>query len=413
VFVEVPRDLVGQLVQPFSMHPARDPDRARDDDAAAIAAHVVEELGRARRPVMLVGERMRHHARARELVVELAETLRIPYATNAFAKGVLDETHPLSLGVYNGVFGNGEARAYLEREADYVLELFTSVVAQDTSTAFGTGTYDPARRSRHTVLRGSAADGSDVANVLEVVLEASVERFDPPPFRGMETNDELPADEPLGFHVLARALDECQRAAHVPFVYLPEIGNAYFASFGLRTRASSIGRSWITNPWYAAMGTSLPYAREVALTLRERDADDLPVVLIGDGGFHFQSSELARFQADRLGGVVVLLRNNLFHLGKMGDGPMYRSSAEDFDAAALARAYGATYRLAETAGDLREAFAAALDDRPRLYLFELPLPTTEATQSPEIRLLNLYIRARGGDPAARTAWEALVAGSPT
>lgn len=409
VFIEVPRDLVPQLVQPFSLRPTRPDDPEHEADADAIAEHVVEELRKSRKPVILLGERMRHHPRIRSLVGQLIENFQIPYATNAFAKGVLDEAHPLALGVYNGAFGARRARAFIEQEADYVLELCTSVVAQETSTAFGTGTYAPARGSRHTVLRGSSPTAHDVELVLERVLRAKLARFD----TGLQVRphaDDLPNDTTLGFHVLARALDQCQDESSVPFVYLPEVGNSFFTSFGLTTRASALGRGWLTNPWYAAMGSALPYAREVGHALRDIGAPDMPVVLIGDGGFHFQSSELVRLQADGLSVLVVLLRNNVFHLGKMSDGSIYRSSSEAFDAGALATAYGATYRLACTVGELRAAFASALSDRSRSHLVEVPVPTSEETQSDELRLLNLYIRARGGDPEARTRWQGIADG---
>ena len=407
VFVEIPRDLVGRLVQPFPVHSTRTQDDAPDADSDAIAAHVLFELGRAKRPVVLVGERVRHHARPRALVGALIEALQIPYATNAFAKGMLDETHPLALGVYNGVFGDAHARSVIERDADYVLEVCTSIVAQETATALGTGTYRPAGRARHTILRGSSPRGDDVAAVLERVLAACIKPLGAVP-QGPPRPSALDDDTPLGFHVLARALNACQSDSACPFVYVPEVGNAYFASFGLRTRQSALGRSWITNPWYAAMGTSLPYAREIALALRDIDAPDLPVVLIGDGGFHFQSSELARLQSDRLCCAVLLLRNNVFHLGKVSDGAIYRSSGTDFDASALSRAYGASYRAAPTVGELRAAFADATADRTRVHLIEVPVPTSEETQSDEIRLINLYIRSRRGDPVAQEAWQALV-----
>ncbi len=410
VFVEVPRDLIAQLVQPLS---PRRPSTFTDVDAegaGAIAEHIVQELRNARHPVLLVGERMRRSKALRTLTRTLIDRLQLPYATNAFAKGVLDERDPLCVGVYNGIFGNRRARAYVEDRADYVFELCTSVVAQDTATAFGTGTYRPASKARHTVLRGSAADGSDVERVLEHILATMTS--EPVGYRPSQPPERVPVspDEPLGFHVLASALDECQDACEDAFVYLPEIGNSYFASFGLHTRASSLGRSWLTNPWYAAMGNAIPYAREVALSLRDRGATDVPIVMIGDGGFHFQSSELARIQADGLFAIVLLVRNNIFHLGKIGDGAIYKSSSEHFDASALAKAYGGSYRLASRASDLRNAFKDATRDRQRWHLIEVPVPTTNETQSEEIRLLNLYIQARGGNAQAQANWEQLVEG---
>ncbi|WP_042145580.1 MULTISPECIES: hypothetical protein [unclassified Pseudoalteromonas] len=53
---------------------------------------------------------------------------------------MFDEFSPLCLGAYNGVFTQTSGKDYIESQTDYVLEIATSILAQDSNTAFGTGT---------------------------------------------------------------------------------------------------------------------------------------------------------------------------------------------------------------------------------------------------------------------------------
>jgi acetolactate synthase-1/2/3 large subunit len=61
---------------------------------------IVEALGRAKRPVVLVG----HEARdaVQDVLVHVVERLRAPTLTTYKAKGVFPETHPLSAGIVTG-----------------------------------------------------------------------------------------------------------------------------------------------------------------------------------------------------------------------------------------------------------------------------------------------------------------------
>lgn len=122
-------------------------------------------------------------------------------------------------------------------------------------------------------------------------------------------------------------------------MYCPEVGNSYFTSYGLKVRSSSIGKGWLTNPWYGAMGTALPYARVVAQRLQDNGDTDKAVVIIGDGGFHFQLNELIHFMKDNTNITIIYMRNNIFHLGKSSDAKIYHCNDAEFDVHKLVSAY--------------------------------------------------------------------------
>ena len=214
-------------------------------------------------------------------------------------------------------------------------------------------------------------------------------------------------DDRLSFNNLTAALNTLQDESDNAFIYLPEIGNSFFASFSLKTKASQLGRSWLTNPWYAAMGTSIPYARSTCHAIQDRKTSDIPVIITGDGGFHFQSNELIHFLREDLFVILIYMNNKIFHLGKTGDSNIYNCSDDRFDPISLVKAYGGRGWKCSTWKEFKKTFQDACKERKGINLIEIPTGISDAEQSPEIQLLNLYIKSRNGDPASIEAWKKL------
>ena len=221
----------------------------------------------------------------------------------------------------------------------------------------------------------------------------------------------MPQDDRIDFNNLAATLNEIQGQQQMPLVYLPEVGNSYFASYSLKVRESVLGRSWLTNPWYGAMGTALPYARVVSQRLKEISNDDYSkkeraVVIIGDGGFHFQLNELIHFLKDKTDVIIIYMRNNIFHLGKSGNGKIYHCNDENFDVHHIVSAYQGQSKSCITVADFKDTFMA-FQQCTGVSLIEVLADPVESKQSNEMRLLNLYIKAKNGQPEAMNKWQKL------
>ncbi len=137
---------------------------------------------------------------------------------------------------------------------------------------------------------------------------------------------------------------------------------------------------------------------------------DRVVVITGDGGFHFQLNELIHFQKQGLAVTIIYMRNDIFHLGKSGDGPIYHCSSGGFDVLQLVRAYGGDGKRCSTVGEFSAYYRACLDGNQGIRLIEVPCSTAPEHQCRELTLLNLYIKSRNGDPASVDAWQALCSG---
>lgn len=407
VYVEIPRDIVFSQSQPIDLPKSLEVATKETlllSGAEHIAEHIKNKLSSSQRPLIYIGEKIKYNRNLLEKVKNFCHTHQIPYATNLFAKGLLDETSPLSLNMYNGIFSTDRTRQYIEQEVDYILEICTGIMTQDASSAFATAdTYIDTFQNK-TLLKGTQSQCFDVLEVFTILEETFTGLFSslPPQSKLKDFEDETP----ISLSNICDVLNLYHNKVKENFIYIPEIGNSFFASFSLITSKSSIIRSWLTNPWYAAMGTSLPFARVICNRLKNgKIKNDVPIIITGDGGFHFQLNELIHFLREDLFVVIILLRNDIFHLGKGSNSTMYNCSDSRFNYSKLIESYNGTYLKAESIKTLHLAFDSCLTKRKGVNFIELPVSTDPCDQCKEIKLLNLYIKARSGDPESIKKWE--------
>ena len=254
-----------------------------------------EMLAAARRPVAVIGAsamRLRNPGLLRSVI----ERHRLPFATTTMAKGLISETHPLSLGCIE------RARRQVQRErlraADLVVGLGYDVVEVEYEAWIG--------KVPLLALDVDAVDAdASVTLAHEVVgdLDASLEWL----VAQSPARPEWAADMP------ARHREHFQRALRPPVAgfaphhaidvvreVLPRDG---ILAFDVGAHTHQIASQWtapaprtflITNGW-SSMGFGLPAAIAAKLACPERAV----VALIGDGCFQMTVGEVA--VARRLG----------------------------------------------------------------------------------------------------------------
>ncbi len=407
VFIEIPRDQVFQKTQPIQL-----PKLVGEicgcehvlTGSELVVDAIIEKLASAQFPVLYLGDRLKHNKTLQRLLMAFANKFNIPYATSWFAKGIFDEFDSLCLGAYNGVFTQSSGRDYIENKVDYVIDVASSILPQDSNIAFATGTHKIELLTNKTLLKGGTLLEQDLIEIFQLLLQRHEKVFDffAPELECKTVNFEHEVD----FNNLASTLNHIQSQTHTALVYLPEVGNSYFASYSLKVKQSSLGRGWLTNPWYGAMGTALPYARVVAQRIQDNAKDERAVVIIGDGGFHFQLNELIHFLKDKTDVTIIYMRNNVFHLGKSGDDAIYHCNDERFDVHQVIQGYQGHSTTINTTGDFISRFEETLK-RSGISLIEVLAKPIEEKQCHEIRLLNLYIKAKNGQADALEQWQAL------
>lgn len=413
VYIEIPRDLVHQPTQALTLPSdlaAFQTQTLNLSGAELIAAQIEAKLSQAKYPLVFLGEKLRLNKALLNNIIEFCHQHDLPYATSWFGKGMLDEYDPLCLGSYNGVFSKLEHQAYIDEQVDYVLELGSAIFPSDTNNAFSSQTHTIDNHPNKTMVKGTAKWEQDILVVMKQLQSyyrsESTPKLESKPLLPRKNELTFDGDSALGYYNIAACINRVQRQLQRSFIFVPEVGNSLFASFELETGASDIGRSYLANPWYAAMGTSLPYARAISDQLAQLGSQQTILVLTGDGGFNFQANELINLQKQGANAVIVYMRNNIFHLGKAGDAAIYACNDVGFDPKMLIAAYGGKGHHCQSCGQFIDTLATCAEIGG-LHLIEVPTGLDLALQSDTTKKLNCYIGYRNGDPEATKQWQAL------
>jgi 5-guanidino-2-oxopentanoate decarboxylase len=358
VHIEVPTDvLAAPVTEDWRPRPAP-PRPAPGEGELALAIALLE---RAERPLVLVGGGALD---AGEAIVAVAERLGAPVITSLAAKGLIPDSHPLSLGSTLWL----EATKACLAEADVVLALGTELAATDY-LAKGLEILgrlirvdiDSAKLvDRHSAETAILANAAATAKA----IAAGLADKSTPGWRGAakkrvaqvrQTN--LDAASPLQRSHLKvlRALrtvlpdDAVVTADMTQLVYT---GNCFFPV--------ERPRGWIYPAGYGTLGFALPVAIGARLAAPERPT----VALAGDAGFLYTVQELATAVELGLPLVVVLWNNQA--LGQIRDDMLAKGIPEigviqrNPDFLKLARAFGCQAARPESLAALGPELTAAL-----------------------------------------------------
>ncbi|MFI8915099.1 thiamine pyrophosphate-binding protein [Streptomyces sp. NPDC053513] len=365
VHVEVPLDLLETVEPagpvrraPLAGPPAPDP---------AAVGRAAEVLRAARRPALVLGGGAR--AAAAECAA-LAEELGAPVVTTANGKGVVDERHPLSLGV--SLHSPAVQKWLVDR--DVVLAVGTELAESDIwgPPPALTGTLirvdvDPAQ-----MYAGLPADVplvGDARALLGTLLAGCRGGTGDVPSKP----DDVPAD-PVGVRALRAARDDETRTRDARWLpYLRTVRRVLAEDAVLTSDSAQCcyygalphlplgpeGR-YLHPTGFGTLGYALPAAIGAKTACPERQV----VALSGDGGLQFSVQELATAAQLRLPLPVVVFDNGGYgeireEMAARGDTPL-AVDLPAVDLPALARAYGGRGAVVRSPEELADALARAL-----------------------------------------------------
>ena len=350
-YLEIPRDRVHSLVNPPTGPIAPDPAAPVVHEGALFEAlgEIRAMLGRAERPALYVGVGVRRHGLT-AMVVELAERLRLPVATDVLGKASFPESHPQFAGVYMGALGDQRARALLDG-SDCVISL--GVLRFDTNTGFWTDRIDPstliAAEPDLLRVRHHRYDRVPIDRVVRAMAEL-------PP----ETRRSTPRfDHPLAPRLAPPKAGDALKVADIidgllgldqsKYSFVADVGDCWF--IGLELRADV----FLAPGYYASMGFGVPGALGAGMA----DPTRRPFALVGDGAFQMTGTELATMVDQGLRPIVLLLNNNSYGMLEALDAPRSYYNRRAWDYLAFARALGFTAEQASTPDDFRQAIGRA------------------------------------------------------
>lgn len=416
VVLLLPSDFMGLEAKPAPHRTARlgtfpldriQPEPSRVAEAAAL-------IRAAKRPLIVAGGGVWLSQAAGELCA-LADLGAIPVATSNHGKGVIDESSPLSLGVFGNCMGEGSRAQHLRQyatEADLVLFVGTRTAANGTAnwTLFPQG----------AAMIHIDIDGTEIGRNYEALrlvgdaratLAALLGQLAPADFPGRdERRARLAADTATARSLSEAALDAIG-AGHQGAVrpeHLMRTLDAMLRADDIVVADASYSTNWIgsylsgkadgarflTPRGLAGLGWGLPMAMGARLARPQSRV----FALVGDGGFAHCWSELEAARRLDIPVITIVLNNQILGYQKHGEEwfMYHHSDASDLgpvDHAQIARACGCHGERVTTPAEfvpaLERALASGLpavidvltdeDARPPLshYAFRPPAPPAE------------------------------------
>lgn len=380
VALMLPTDLLSLAVRPStsrSLNVGSFPlDRPRPaDDAIAAAA---DTIARAKHPLVIAGGGV-HLAGAAEELAALQNEAHLPVVTTVMGKGLIDERHPLSVGVSGYAMGElAPARhmKFLFDEADVVLLIGTKTNqnATDSWTLYPEdATYihidiDGTEVGRNYEATRLVGDAKSTLQALNAALSGRCQ-----PVPGLEKR----IAEARAQHVadldasLQKSKDEGilrpEALMHVLQDFLtPDavvVADASYSSLWVACylRSEHPGTRFITPRGLAGLGWGYPFGLGAKLA-----RPDQPVfAVVGDGGFGHVWSELETSVRTGTPVILTVLNNGILGYQKHAENAKFgrHTSAVYFqpvDHAAIAEACGVRGVRVETAEEYRVAVAEAV-----------------------------------------------------
>lgn len=382
VVILVPADLLVEDAPPPSPRSARlgfyPLDRTIADPAAV--ARAADLLAAARSPVIVAGGGV-HLSDASAELAALQQDAHLPVGTTTMGKGVVDENHPLTMGVVGYVMGRG-ARTFGMREmidrADVVLlvgnrtnqngtdswKLFspeTTFIHLDTDPMEIGRNYESHRLLGDAKLTLAALRdamlGRDLSirqaarPAVEQQIAAAVADW-----QGIVAGVRSRDGGPVRPERVMAELDKRMTLSDIA------VADASYASIwivgGLTSRKA--GQRFLTPRGIAGLGWGLP----MAIGAQFAAPDHRIVCLCGDGGFAHSWAELETLRRLKLPITVMVLNNGILGYQKHAEDVIFgeHTDAVDFaavDHAAIARACGVNGVRVERGEDVGPALDAA------------------------------------------------------
>ena len=315
---------------------------ARQDDIIASSKLIAES----RRPVIIAGNGVRV-ARAFNQLEAIAERGAIPVVTTNTGKGVLAETHPLSLGVF-GTFGGPGANACVG-EADLIIVVGSKLGAFDTARE-SKELLDPTRqvfiqidvepRNASWTYPSDYQLIGDAGEILDQLAVCLPER---------------PKDEGIARVASYRSShgyfgSEASRSEEIPIMpqrFITDLSNGLpdnamialdagenriLMTYFYQTRGAG---TFLQAAGAGPMGYAIPAAMAAKVTYPDRAA----VAVCGDGGFAMTMNGLMSCREHNIPIIVCVMNNRSLGWVVHGAG-RFAAEFDDIDHAAIARSIG-------------------------------------------------------------------------
>lgn len=382
IYIELPRDIADKPIV-YDVYRQGTPQTPKSDEQNLEEAlkEVKEWIGEAKKPVILAGVELSRYDLGLELI-KWAEKVNIPIATTLLSKSVVNERHPLFLGIYAGTTSQQGVQQAIE-ESDCLL-MFGVLLTDMTLT------FMPSRFKKRNCLNCSV-EGLDVKNHSYKSVQfqdfcKALFRTELPPKELVvksQVNRDKKVFTPTKAKITsARFFEKIDSILNENTSVIADVGDCLFGAADLVMHHKS---SFIASAYYTSMGNAIPGALGMFLAQPQKR----PLVLVGDGAFQMSCTELSTLIRRHLNPIVFVLNNRGYTTERyLIDGEF--NDIQNWNYHNLPAVFGGGNGIAV---DTEE---------------ELDLEVNKALQSRELTLINVNVGKMDISPALKRMTEGLL-----
>lgn len=373
-YLEIPRDLVDKNIQ-YDVYSQGTPVAIPDDkdNLEEALAHSVSWLNRSKNPVILAGVEIARYGLGEDLI-KFAEAHNIPVATTILGKSVVNERHPLALGVYAGRMSSDSICKVVE-SSDCLLMLG----AMQTDMNFG---FQPFQNNQMNVItantgrikiRRGTYENVGFATFTKQLLASRFQAKEVIKIEHKVVDKFVPVDDkPI---TSVRMFEKIDSILDNNTAIIADIGDSLFGSVDLTVHNSN---HFLAPAFYTSMGSSVPGALGVQLAM----PNVRPIVVVGDGAFQMTGMEFSTIVKCKLNPIIFVLNNggysterSLGYDGKYNDLPNWQ-----FHLIPSLVGGGEGY-LVKTEADLEFAVSSALANKKVASIINVIIDSMDITPS--------------------------------
>ncbi|GAB7322464.1 hypothetical protein MBLNU13_g03401t1 [Cladosporium sp. NU13] len=312
VYIFVPIDIVDLQVPAAALKKPLDLLPPQDDKLIQAATDaVLSTLYESKSPAIFVDCLVDRHNAIKELET-LVDKVSCPIFSTNMGKGIIDETHPNYLGVYNGMVSGLGVAAAIEK-SDCVLVVGS--LASDTNSGGFTRKVLPENAIYLDAFTTTVKGVTFSPAPLKPLLASIVSQLDPsqapsasiPTLPPRPQEDDISATEVTQSH-LWPTLAAFLQPGDVLF------GETGTAAFGIPDSTFPANIQWITQTYYGSIGWATPAALGSEFALLDQAAAGTrsrgrTVLVTGDGSMMLTAQEIGNMVKQNLSPLIVIINN--------------------------------------------------------------------------------------------------------
>ncbi|XZE35547.1 alpha-keto acid decarboxylase family protein [Pirellulaceae bacterium SH501] len=376
VYIDLPRDMVD--VVPSVTHAYKRPNTHYNSEALEEAVkEAIERLNASKKPVIIAGVEI-HRFGLQDLVLKLAEDSSIPIAATILGKSVIDETHPLYIGLYEGAMGREDVTKYVE-ESDCVLLLGAFM------TDINLGIYTAQLEVKNCIYATSEQLQISFHQFPNVPLGDFLERLihgkPSPAKRSIPDGLHLKRPEPLAIEPerpleISRMIQRINTQLDEHTIVIADIGDSLFSSSELVIRDRT---DFLSPAYYTSMGFSVPATLGACVA----KPNDRIFTIVGDGAFQMTGQEMATLVRHKHNPIILVLDNHGYGTERfLQSGTWEYNEIPSWKYWKLPEVYGGGKgHYVQTEGEFDVALSEAWADRSQLHLIHAKLVENDASQT--------------------------------